>query len=308
MKIWIFLNVVILVIMIASVHCVCAQKGVLIAYGDHFELTCEDNGLISVTHTILETANITQNVTSTSTYSIEGTLDGEVRSEYDPEIQEPDIFYKSENGVTTIVVNFSVTLKPLKFAKLKLFYKLSSILKNENGTWHLRYTFNSDAISPPEIIVKIPKPSPFRKLILKNTVPAPSMFIEESHYYCLVYRTPLFTFGNTSSTSLDISYTNEWDFDAIIWWVVLQISGWIVVSIIGSFVKKKWRIRQSRTKRHSTFEVFRDKKGKFRFRLKAANGEIIATSEGYETKRECLRGIESVKINASVAITRDAVH
>ncbi len=49
------------------------------------------------------------------------------------------------------------------------------------------------------------------------------------------------------------------------------------------------------------FEVFKDAKEEFRFRLKAPNGEIIATSEGYTTKAACLNGIESVKKNAPKA-------
>lgn len=46
------------------------------------------------------------------------------------------------------------------------------------------------------------------------------------------------------------------------------------------------------------FEMYVDKKGEFRFRLKATNGQIIATSEGYTTKAACENGIESVKKNA----------
>ena len=46
------------------------------------------------------------------------------------------------------------------------------------------------------------------------------------------------------------------------------------------------------------FEVYTDKAGEFRFRLKARNGEIIATSEGYKAKASCLNGIESVRKNA----------
>jgi uncharacterized protein YegP (UPF0339 family) len=49
------------------------------------------------------------------------------------------------------------------------------------------------------------------------------------------------------------------------------------------------------------FEWFKDKAGKFRFRLKAANGEIIAVSEGYNSKEACSSGIESVKKNAPIA-------
>ena len=46
------------------------------------------------------------------------------------------------------------------------------------------------------------------------------------------------------------------------------------------------------------FEVYTDKAGEFRFRLKAKNGQIIAVSEGYKSKKSCLNGIESVKKNA----------
>ena len=49
------------------------------------------------------------------------------------------------------------------------------------------------------------------------------------------------------------------------------------------------------------FEVYKDKAGEFRFRLKARNGEIIAVSEGYKAKASCLNGIESVRKNAPEA-------
>lgn len=43
------------------------------------------------------------------------------------------------------------------------------------------------------------------------------------------------------------------------------------------------------------FEVYKDKKGEFRFRLKAANGQVVATGEGYASKANCIAGIESIK-------------
>ena len=49
---------------------------------------------------------------------------------------------------------------------------------------------------------------------------------------------------------------------------------------------------------HPKFEVYADKAGEFRFRLKARNGEVIAVSEGYKAKQSCMNGIESVKMNA----------
>lgn len=46
------------------------------------------------------------------------------------------------------------------------------------------------------------------------------------------------------------------------------------------------------------FELWIDKGGEYRFTLKAANGQVIATSEGYSSKAAALNGIASVKTNA----------
>ncbi|MGC0370259.1 YegP family protein [Microbacterium sp. SLBN-111] len=46
------------------------------------------------------------------------------------------------------------------------------------------------------------------------------------------------------------------------------------------------------------YELYSDKAGKFRFRLKAGNGQVIAVSEAYESKASALNGIASVKANA----------
>lgn len=52
------------------------------------------------------------------------------------------------------------------------------------------------------------------------------------------------------------------------------------------------------TEKNPKFEVYTDKAGEFRFRLKATNGQIIAVSEGYKAIAGCMNGIESVKKNA----------
>lgn len=49
------------------------------------------------------------------------------------------------------------------------------------------------------------------------------------------------------------------------------------------------------------FEIYKDKAGEFRYRLKASNGEIIASGEGYTTKQSVKNGIESIKNNAPEA-------
>lgn len=57
-------------------------------------------------------------------------------------------------------------------------------------------------------------------------------------------------------------------------------------------------VEEFETLKHPKYEVYKDNAGEFRFRLKARNGEIIATSEGYKAKASCLNGIESIKKNA----------
>ena len=49
------------------------------------------------------------------------------------------------------------------------------------------------------------------------------------------------------------------------------------------------------------FEVYKDKAGKYRFRLKAGNGEIVATGEAYESKASALNGCEAVQRAAAGA-------
>ena len=56
------------------------------------------------------------------------------------------------------------------------------------------------------------------------------------------------------------------------------------------------------TEKNPKFEIFKDKKGEFRFRLKAKNGEIILASEGYVAKAGCKNGINSVVKNSDSPI------
>ena len=50
--------------------------------------------------------------------------------------------------------------------------------------------------------------------------------------------------------------------------------------------------------KHPKFEAYTDKADDFRFRLKATNGQIIGTGQGYASKAGCLKGIESIKKNS----------
>jgi uncharacterized protein len=54
------------------------------------------------------------------------------------------------------------------------------------------------------------------------------------------------------------------------------------------------------------FELYKDAKGEYRWRLKSGNGQIIATGgEGYTSKAGALNGIEAVKRDATTATTDD---
>lgn len=55
--------------------------------------------------------------------------------------------------------------------------------------------------------------------------------------------------------------------------------------------------------KHPKFQIYTDKAGEFRFRLRAKNGQIIATSEGYTTMKACRNGIASVQKNSVDAPT-----
>lgn len=55
------------------------------------------------------------------------------------------------------------------------------------------------------------------------------------------------------------------------------------------------------TAKNPKFEIYQDKAGEYRFRLKATNGQIIAVSEGYKAMASCKNGIQSVVKNAPEA-------
>ncbi len=53
------------------------------------------------------------------------------------------------------------------------------------------------------------------------------------------------------------------------------------------------------------FEIYRDKAGEFRFRIKATNGNVLASSEGYKAKASAVNAIDRIKADARAAETTD---
>ena len=50
------------------------------------------------------------------------------------------------------------------------------------------------------------------------------------------------------------------------------------------------------------FQVYKDSAGKFRFRLRAENNEIVAVGEAYEKFASCLNGIKSIQKNCNAKV------
>jgi uncharacterized protein YegP (UPF0339 family) len=70
-------------------------------------------------------------------------------------------------------------------------------------------------------------------------------------------------------------------------------------------IVQKMVAKRGRRKVAAKFEINKDIAGEFRFKLVAVNGETIAVSEGYTAKEGALNGIESVRLNAPVAVIDD---
>ena len=66
------------------------------------------------------------------------------------------------------------------------------------------------------------------------------------------------------------------------------------------------RIKKDAAGDKLTFEVYEDAKKEFRWRLKAGNGQVIATSgQGYKDKRDCKKGVETIMTGAATATVEE---
>ncbi len=82
--------------------------------------------------------------------------------------------------------------------------------------------------------------------------------------------------------------------------------GWLgVAALVAAFVfGGSWSADRvvAQDKGGMTFEIYKDAKDEFRWRLKAGNGKIMATaSEGYKTKASCTKAVETIKAGAATA-------
>ena len=64
-------------------------------------------------------------------------------------------------------------------------------------------------------------------------------------------------------------------------------------------------ISETPKSKNGYFEIYKDSGGRWRFRLKAANNEIVAVSESYNSHQACLNGISAVKRAAKTKIVKE---
>ena len=92
--------------------------------------------------------------------------------------------------------------------------------------------------------------------------------------------------------------------------VELTAEGAEKVSVFFAVLYKKLRAvaneeEEVASRKPGTFEVYQDGAGEYRFRMKAANNQVIAVSEGYKSKESCLNVIESVQESSQKAEVKE---
>jgi hypothetical protein len=77
--------------------------------------------------------------------------------------------------------------------------------------------------------------------------------------------------------------------------------------VVGAIASALTVTTTSRAAAGMAFEIYKDAKGEFRWRLKASNGQIVATGgQGYSAKADCKHAIESIQKNAATATVEDS--
>jgi uncharacterized protein YegP (UPF0339 family) len=88
------------------------------------------------------------------------------------------------------------------------------------------------------------------------------------------------------------------------WTTALTVA--TAASLAGFVASAQTPRKAEKAEKTLTFEVYKDTKGEFRWRLKATNSQVIGTSgDGYKAKADCLHAIDVIKEGASKATTDD---
>lgn len=204
-----------------------AENSITVVHGDQIILTLQNSGLVKIDHTILFTSNKTITGVLIEKLSFEGTLIGEPTLIADSSIEHSEVLWKTEGGITKFNITVNATLEPQKFKAVRLGYTVSDLLKFDNGSWFFNsvFTMSAGAIAPPEVVIKVPKPSQFEDLEFREIVPMPVVFLEEGPYYVLTWKSSSVTFGNVTETLVRLRYSSQFNLvKALLWLTPTLIS------------------------------------------------------------------------------------
>jgi len=215
-----------------------AESSVTVVHGDQIILILHNNGLAEIDHTILFTSNKTISGVLIEKQSFDGTLIGEPILIADSSIEHSEVSWKTEGGITKFNITVNATLEPQKFKAVRLSYTLRDLLKFDNNSWFFNrvFTMSADAIAPPEVVIKVPKPSQFEDLEFHEIVPFPAVFLEEGPYYVLTWKSSTATFGNVTETLVRLRYSSQFNFVKTFLWLTPTL-----VSIsVGVILTRLW--------------------------------------------------------------------
>lgn len=232
-KYLLILILIICCVLLSIIKPATAENGVTVVHGNQFILTLEDDGLVRVDHTILFTSNRTIKGVFIEHHSMDGTLIGEPTLVADSTIEHSEVLWKVEDEITRFTIIINATLEPNKMKAVRLSFTIKGLLEliNDSQFFNRLFSLTSDAIAPPEVVVKVPKPSQFKELVFHEIIPTPEVFLEEGSFYLLTWKSSAFTFGNTTKTLVRLRYSSYTNYGKIITWIVPPFLG-----IIGGFL------------------------------------------------------------------------
>jgi len=222
------------------------SENVTVSSGDQLVMTMGNDGLVHCVDTILAIANDSVNGTYSGQYYVDGNIVGNISATCSPEIGQNEVLYRNlATGSAEIQINYNVSLEPFKFSSFVLTYDLNGTLRNVGGSWNFKETFSLTGPWSMELSVKIPKPTyPWDKIVVTNTVPTPQVFLDESDYYVMTWKNPMFVSGNTQMFYVELNYKTVSD---VTYWIVLFVAS-VFSLVLGAgvgYVAKKYYDKRS---------------------------------------------------------------
>ena len=224
----------------AIMELVTADDVITVAHGDQIVVTLRNDELVDIDHTVLLTSDSTVEGVFTLVMSLDGrVVEGPRIAHSDIEnVALSSVIQYPHLNISKFNVTIRTTVEPFKFKGVTISCTVAGRLTFSNNIWDFRSVFSSTAgaLAPPEIVVKVPKPSEFSDLSFIQILPTPGVFLEEGTCYTLVWKSEAFMVGNTSATLVRLKYstTTNW-FRAI-----SRFGPPVVTFVLGLAIRPIW--------------------------------------------------------------------